>query len=491
MMFAARLALAVLLATPAGTPVLTVDDRGAGTELGWTALHNAPLYDLARGSLGTLRATGSLTAAAQDCLQNDRMPRAAVDGEVPLEGDGFWYVVHGVNCDGERTYDSGDPAQAGPRDADIEASGQCIPPPCTPGYDVDFDGLDECAETDTGLWCGPDRTGTNPGLSDTDGDSLRDGDEVLGTPGGLNLPGMGANPLRRDLFLEYDWFDDSLECSPHSHRPTQAMVDATTTAFAAAPLINPDGSTGVVLHHDRGQGGLFSGGNLVADADGVLTNGVNSSEFIAIKNANFAANRNGYFHYVLLPHRHDTNSTSSGQAEIRGDDFLVSLYCAFSTKNVARTIVHELGHNLNLRHGGDTNCNYKPNYNSVMNYRYQFPGVDTDCTPPANGLLDYSRGVRIDLDENALNEFAGICGGPAWDWDGDGLIESLVSTDINSSDTSQASNCGGTYTLLRDFNDWAAILFTGLSDGDRPILPPEIITCDNPAPPEKDPDPND
>ena len=60
----------------------------------------------------------------------------------------------------------------------------------------------------------------------------------------------------------------------------------------------------------------------------------------------FAANRNGYFHYVLLPHRYNTNSNSSGQAEVQGDDLIVSLYCANSNTNVANTIMHEVGHNL-------------------------------------------------------------------------------------------------------------------------------------------------
>ena len=69
-----------------------------------------------------------------------------------------------------------------------------------------------------------------------------------------------------------------------------------------------------------------------------------------------------------------TNSNSSGQAELPGDDLIVSLQCFGSTSNVANTIMHELGHNLGLHHGGNVDANYKPNYNSVMNYRFQFPG---------------------------------------------------------------------------------------------------------------------
>jgi len=287
--------------------------------------------------------------------------------------------------------------------------------------------------------------------------------------------------------LEYDWFNDSMGCGSHSHRPTAAALALVTAMFGNAPVNNPDGATGVHFIHDYGQGPApFTGGNLVADADGVLTGGVDDNEFVTKKNANFASNRNGYFHYVILPHNYNTNSTSSGQAELPGDDLIVSLQCSGSNGNTANTIAHELGHNLNLRHGGNVNCNYKPNYNSVMNYRYQFPGVDNNCDPAGNGVLNYSIGSRISLNENALNETLGTCGnppGPAYDWNGNAVIESNVSVDVNSSDTSQAANCGGTLTTLSDYDDWGHIIFTGTSDSDGlSLIPPEVIDCDNPAP---------
>ncbi len=57
-------------------------------------------------------------------------------------------------------------------------------------------------------------------------------------------------------------------------------------------------------------------------------------------------------------------------------------------------IMHELGHNLGLRHGGDENVNYKPNYLSIMNYSFQLRGI-----PNAN-RLDYSRSDLPELIEN-------------------------------------------------------------------------------------------
>ena len=369
-----------------------------------------------------------------------------------------------------------------------------VTPSCSlSSTDTDGDRLPDCYETNTNVFVGLTDTGTNPNKADTDGDNLSDGDEVRGTALGLDLPAMGTNPLRRDILLEYDWFDDNndaSECSAHSHRPSAAMITRLNAAFTSASTVsNPDGSTGVNIINDYGQGGAFSGGTVVADADGVIAGGVDDAQFVAYKGANFAANRNGYFHYVLLPHRYDTNSGSSGQAEIDGDDLIVSLQCYLSTSNVANTIMHELGHNLNLRHGGDENLNYKPNYNSVMNYIYQFPGINNTCTLAPSGVLSYSVGTRITLNESNLSEPAGVCGSPGIDWNLDG----------DATDTGVSKNLNPDYdtvlSILHDFNDWAAVKLAGVGDGDgssnllmngestlrtkqqRPKKIKEVVTC--------------
>src|SRR5690606_37553632 len=112
----------------------------------------------------------------------------------------------------------------------------------------------------------------------------------------------------------------------------------------------------------------------------------------------------------LMPHRYDAGSSSSGYAEIVGDDAIVSLYCLNTEANVARTIIHEIGHLLGLHHGGFEACNGKPNYNSLMNYRYQFAGVDGSCNATGDQALDdFSGGDRLDLDETAVDEHQGVC----------------------------------------------------------------------------------
>jgi hypothetical protein len=142
---------------------------------------------------------------------------------------------------------------------------------------------------------------------------------------------------------------------------------------------------------------------------------------------------------------------------------MVTLACLGSTSNVARTIAHELGHNLDLLHGGDTVCNGKPNYNSVMNYRFQFTGIDTDCNGSGDAITDSSIGARPELDENGLVEAAGTCGEIAKDWNVSGSIEvNPVVADINDFgagqiyENNQPTSCGGVLTVLQDFYDWAA-----------------------------------
>src|SRR5207249_8712416 len=112
-----------------------------------------------------------------------------------------------------------------------------------------------------------------------------------------------------------------------------------------------------------------------------------------------------------------------------GNDFIVSLgswgvvnilgvnHNVGTTDQQAGTLMHELGHNLGLRHGGVDNINCKPNYQSVMNYTLQFSNVITGRP------LDYSRqllgvptttpsGVVVTgLNEASLSEAAGV-GGP-------------------------------------------------------------------------------
>lgn len=340
-------------------------------------------------------------------------------------------------------------------------SASCEIEGCSHVVDTDGDGLADCVETDTGIYVSTGNTGTSPTDPDSDGDGFSDGDEVLGTSGGLNLAGMGANPNYKDVFLEADWTTDdaSSNCGGTELRPPESAFLPMIEAFADSPVPNRNGDMGVALHVDYGQGNGFTGGNLIAEADSFL-NGALGGDFLEHKAANFAANREGYFHYSIRAFKFGYDGVPSnygGLGQKPGYTFLVTQGCPGD--HDVRTYMHELGHNLGLGHGGFESCNYKPNYNSIMNYKYS-GGAFRDCGLEITGDLIFSIGEKEDLDETALNESLGICEEVPMDWNSDGDY-GVVQVDINSSEPSQSSNCGGTYTVLRDHNDWENILYLG------------------------------
>ena len=90
------------------------------------------------------------------------------------------------------------------------------------------------------------------------------------------------------------------------------------------------------------------------------------------------------FHYAAFIHKFADQENSGLSKTIPGDEFLVSLG-AFNDGLVnadehSGTFMHELGHNLGLRHGGFEDTNYKPNYLSIMNYMFQMSGTGTNRT---------------------------------------------------------------------------------------------------------------
>ena len=78
--------------------------------------------------------------------------------------------------------------------------------------------------------------------------------------------------------------------------------------------------------------------------------------------------------------------------------------------------MHELGHNLGLRHGGVDNVNCKPHHVSVMNYVYQFPNSVRDRPLNYSPLLGVAAPLTCSvpnatgtgLNEACLDEALGI-----------------------------------------------------------------------------------
>ncbi|MFI5691356.1 hypothetical protein ACIA58_05915 [Kribbella sp. NPDC051586] len=312
--------------------------------------------------------------------------------------------------------------------------------------------------------------------TDTDGDSLPDAWETNGYDANgdgvvdVDLPAMGANPNKKDLFVEMDYMSGRLA--------TTAALDRIVQVFASAPVSNPDGTTGVKIHLDAGsaRGATYNlgGGNEVTyDAD----LNPSATQTNAIKAANFAAVRKAVFHYMIWADSYD-GGCSSGQAfNIPNDTFIVTVgpkcgWNATDDTNVG-TFVHELGHNIGLKHGGADNLNYKPNYLSVMNYSFQLGGV---IKADGSKYWGYSNVQPTSINEARPDETVGLGSSGAgyrtsWkcpngstrttagaanqpiDWNCDG----------DTTDTTTAADINGdkTTSILIAQNNWANIVFGG------------------------------
>ncbi|MBF6332826.1 hypothetical protein IU452_30460 [Nocardia transvalensis] len=334
--------------------------------------------------------------------------------------------------------------------------------------------------------------------ADSDGDGLPDQWEQNGYDADgdgkvdVDLPAMGANPNHKDVFIEMDYMNGRL--------PSAAVLDRIVEVFATAPVANPDGAPGIAIHLDAGdaRGSKYNlgGGNQVPYDSNLSPV---DDEVAAIQRRNFDGNRTRVFHYMLWADAYNNGCSSGISLGIPADTFVVTLgpRCGWNPSDDANvgTFVHELGHNLGLRHGGVDHVNYKPNYLSVMNYSFQFSGV-----PRADGssYFGYSNVNPPALNESSLNEGSGLGQVAAgWrtvyfcpddsrrrtrgsadqpiDWNCNGGIENnTVAADIN--------NDGG-HGSLRAQNNWASVVFTGGDIGpiapDRRIAPeqsPEEMT---------------
>ncbi len=284
------------------------------------------------------------------------------------------------------------------------------------------------------------------GVVDSDLDGLPDDWEIEGVDFNgdaivdLDLRrDFNASWSRKDIFVE---FDSMVGTNPGTG-PTDAAIDLVKTAFAHAPVFNHDGSTGITLHV-----------NTVSQADRIaLVNEITFDRYVPSPNNeinDFGDLKDRYFGTAAdqanPTRRHDilgarglvfryavfanamTGDSSSGIADLHGDDFLVAVgkttnlaVYGGGTQLVAGTFMHELGHTLGLGHGGPMPegpqqptavgqgyVNYKPNYLSLMNYSFQ----DREYV---NRPMDYSRffvDAFVVLDENEkLAERQGISGG--------------------------------------------------------------------------------
>ncbi|MGD9674251.1 MAG: hypothetical protein AB7U98_12325 [Candidatus Nitrosocosmicus sp.] len=333
------------------------------------------------------------------------------------------------------------------------------------------------------------RTDINDPNGDADKDGIPNGWERNGVDVNrdgkidYNLKKLGADPLHKDIFVEIDFME--------FHSPNKSALRDVVNAFAKAPLKNFDGKDGIRLHlfvdeqipHQNKTTVGGDGRNFVSDFTGEFSKyfGTKSER----KNPLTVQAKELIFHHSVFIHEL-SDGTNSGRGLSPGKYFVISLgadgwgkdpktkHSVGSRDQQAGTIMHELGHNLDLDHGGvndhddidiQDNLNEKPNYLSVMNYLF----IHSDLVP--DRPLDYSRCKLDPLNEHHLVDVQGISAscppglstyilsplpsreestGTAIDWDHEMTTNTAINLDINN-DTD--------VTMLDGSDDWGGIKF--------------------------------
>jgi hypothetical protein len=341
----------------------------------------------------------------------------------------------------------------------------------------------------------------------------------------FTLPrGTIAGPIPR-VIAAFAAHNITLHISPNTN--ASGVVTSPLAHYTVLSFANPPGAAAHPIDCPNASCGNFA-----------ACVGPSAISFYQIKNANFDPNKVLTHRYMIFAHNahcYDatcgtepcdnaaaalgmcssasagyTGLTRAAGTSLFGTDFIVSLGGLGlgdgtgdgqpqATKEKDRLdayqaglFMHELGHTLELNHGGavppvltcvsdQNNTNYKPNYVSVMNYTFQSgiyyaatPGSTTLIPPSPNysqfnsgaWRVDYSYAAFPTLDENSLDDSLGIQAGtnvvsiayngaaslPAQipgtgevDWGRSGTIESGVVADVNGD---------GFFTTLTGFDDW-------------------------------------
>jgi len=341
-------------------------------------------------------------------------------------------------------------------------------------------------------------------LGDRDRDGLLDGWETEGIdidgmpPIDIDLPNLGADPDRKDLFVEVDVMSGVAY--------DQTAIDMVKRAFAEAPV---DNGKGVGLHVIEDDGDSIGQQAIVDPFVGM------PSQFQLLKAAFFGSAsdrarsdwgelryfRGLIFRYCLWVDTIEAGGevflglAEGGGVHVAGNDFAVAAgYIASNlasiSKSTAGVFMHELGHALNLNHGGGDGINFKPNYLSVMNYAYNVPfAVDVPQTVGDYWRLDYSRTKPMTLDENSLSESDGLDGpagrviffnttlgnapdpviaiawanSPTIDWNNSRTLNpGTIQTDLNRWGAGETPNL----TMLPAYTDWDRLWYPVFGDQD-------------------------
>ena len=327
-----------------------------------------------------------------------------------------------------------------------------------------------------------------PDTLDSDGDGLRDTWETGGYDADadgvvdVDLPALGADPYRRDIFLELDIMDDVKHRPDRDDKgnPDSTVVDAVKQMFESAPILNVGEARGINLvidafgkaclpHPDGGEKCSFT--TTIFDIGGQTGSTTQADPFTtgivlfsALKKQNFDHDRLGdVYHYGIWGKQQVNYRTGFSD---KGDDLVVTIDDAGidyqTTRSHIETLAHELGHNLGQWHAGSVeHPDLKPNYLSVMSYAwvqrtawtdaeraqkatcspfyYAHPdGKEAGGSPPSsvNTIVDYSEGMARPLTKPATA--------------GSSFCDSTISWSTLDP-----------FTTVEDFANWRALVYDG------------------------------
>lgn len=260
-----------------------------------------------------------------------------------------------------------------------------------------------------------------PGALDTDGDGLLDEWETKGYPladgSVLPLHRWGADPTRKDLFLQLNWMKSEWETSGcdrvNQYAPTgEELEKFLICSYKNTNSYRPSISTlrqleqlfaqqGIALHIDAGE--LYKsadmvgcserhGGKKLDHREGFFKPGESKGLALLRTRNEMLGDRVGVFRVGVIGDKKEVGDRSSGEGMVGDGAFFVAKGAGLNSQDMLRnTILHEFGHTLGLTHYGAPGRptgvrpdQFLPDYFSAMNYLYQF-GPFNFSTTEANG----------------------------------------------------------------------------------------------------------
>lgn len=222
--------------------------------------------------------------------------------------------------------------------------------------DSDADGLSDTLEA---------QVGTSAIGADSDGDGIKDGEELLGVDD-VNLPLhfllYGADPRLPDIFVQADWEKcvprNALDhaCGDPASPDADALRMTGEQALKAAEMYGD-----IRVHIDTGRENWDAATSHIFNAWGGAARYENPAKYDFCEQLRRTPSRIGYFHGGRITQYSPNWSTLKS--------------ACFQSSNNGQTYAHELAHNMNIGDGGAPSTGTlpcKPNHRSQMNYAFAY-----------------------------------------------------------------------------------------------------------------------